>query len=149
MKLHATSKRWLRCTIWGQAVVLTVVLAPVCIAALMLAWRMHGRGAAGAVAVLAAACYFATIFAMVGEHWFAVQRLPLVGMLWAIAFRTGFPLAAVLVLLIHGVPLPKLWIICYLGIFYVICLSTHCGLTYCSVTDAGQPTGRDNPSEQP
>jgi hypothetical protein len=70
-------------------------------------------------------------------------------MLWAIAFRTGLPLAAVLVLLIHGVPLPKPWIICYLGVFYVICLSIHSALTYCSVTENGQPTGRNNPPEQP
>jgi hypothetical protein len=119
----------------GQTATLTLVMLIGLLPVTAFAWWMHGTTACGEVLKIAGACYIATLIAIVGEHWFALRRFLMVGMLWAMAFRTGVPLVLALILLIQGGPLTKLWMIGYLGFFYIIALAAHVVLTYNRAAD--------------
>jgi hypothetical protein len=145
--MQSAWKRWLLCTFGGQAIVLTLAMAPCVLLALMLAWLLQGREVLGMVAITAGICYAATLVAMTGEHWFAVRHFALLGIFWAMAFRTGIPLVAAVLLMIRGGPLAKPWIICYLGAFYLVALTVHLALSYYSINAIPPITKLDNPSK--
>jgi hypothetical protein len=128
--MKAASKSRLSNTMGGQVVVLTMVMLPCYVLVLLVAWRLQGEDVLGMVTKLAGVCYGATILAIAGEHWFAVRHSALLGLGWAMAFRTGVPLAAALILLFQGGPLAKAWFFCYLGLFYAVALTVHSVLSY-------------------
>jgi hypothetical protein len=142
-------KRWLLCTIGGQVGILTLIMLTASAVVMVLAWWLQGLEILRLVAIAAGVCYIAAIIALVGERWFAAHQLTLMGLGWAMAFRTGVPLAAALALLARGGPLVTPWIICYLGVFYLIALTVHVVLSYRSLYEAQPLTKRDDSKNYP
>jgi TRAP-type C4-dicarboxylate transport system permease small subunit len=122
-------------TLGGQIAAFTgamLLVAAILIAAI---WHWRGSETAAVTAILAGICYAASVFGFIAESVFGHQS-PLVGVLMSMAFRTGFPLAAIVALRFLGGRFAQPETIIYLLILYFGALLAHVAISYGSLKDS-------------
>jgi hypothetical protein len=123
--------RWLH-TFGGQIAVFTGAMLLLAGTLIAVVWHWHGSEMAGVAAVLAGICYAASALAFLGERALGRQAA-LAGMVASMAFRTGIPLAAVIVMKLSGGRFAEPEAIAYLLILYFGALMAHVVISYGSL----------------